>query len=67
MMDVGVLVNVQWCDTRDMSADGHTKGSIERDSLLEVVSGHQSFKHDVKRFVPFRGGLDDKSKPETRY
>ena len=50
-----IVHNVQWCDTRDMSADGHTKGSIDRDGLLEVMSGTQSFKYDVKQFIPFRG------------
>ena len=38
-----------------MSADGHTKGCIDRDGLLEVMSGTQSFKYDVKQFIPFRG------------
>ena len=55
LMDIGIVRNVQWCDSRDMSAGGHTKGSIDRDGLLEVMSGTQSFKYDVMQFVPFRG------------
>eukprot|EP00959_Pyramimonas_sp_CCMP1952_P146536 3067212-Pyramimonas_sp.AAC.1 len=43
-MDIGIVHNVQWCDTRDMTAYGHTKGSIDRELLLEVMSGTQSFK-----------------------
>eukprot|EP00959_Pyramimonas_sp_CCMP1952_P043488 909498-Pyramimonas_sp.AAC.1 len=30
-MERGIVHCVQWCDTRDMTADGHTKGSIDRD------------------------------------
>ena len=55
MMERGIVHCVQWCDTRDMTADGHTKGSIDREGLLEVMSGTQSFKYDVKQFVPYRG------------
>eukprot|EP00959_Pyramimonas_sp_CCMP1952_P422230 8845015-Pyramimonas_sp.AAC.1 len=35
LMDIGIAHNVQWCDTRDTTADGHTKGSIDRELLLE--------------------------------
>ena len=45
---------MQWCDTRDMTADGHTKGSIDRQLLLEVMVGTQVYKHDVKSFAPYR-------------
>ena len=65
LMDIGIVHNVQWCDTRDMSADGHTKGCIDRDGLLEVMSGTQSFKYDVKQFVPFRGPAD-KTNPSKK-
>jgi hypothetical protein len=61
LMEVGIVHSVQWCDTRDMTADGHTKGCIDRAGLLEVMSGIQSFKYDVKQFVPFRGP----GKPQT--
>ena len=64
LMDIGIVHNVQWCDTRDMTADGHTKGSIDRDGLLEVMSGTQSFRYDVKQFVPYRGSAD-KTKPSS--
>eukprot|EP00959_Pyramimonas_sp_CCMP1952_P345194 7229207-Pyramimonas_sp.AAC.1 len=39
LMDIGIVHNVQWYDTRDMTADGQTKGSIDRELLLEVMSG----------------------------
>eukprot|EP00959_Pyramimonas_sp_CCMP1952_P158949 3324192-Pyramimonas_sp.AAC.3 len=28
LMDPGIVHNMQWCDTRDMTADGHTKGAF---------------------------------------
>eukprot|EP00959_Pyramimonas_sp_CCMP1952_P340798 7138314-Pyramimonas_sp.AAC.1 len=36
-MERGIVHSIQWCDTRDMSADGHTKGSIDREMLLQVM------------------------------
>eukprot|EP00959_Pyramimonas_sp_CCMP1952_P054193 1133692-Pyramimonas_sp.AAC.1 len=65
-MDIGIVHNVQWCDTRDITADGHTKESVDRELLLEVMSGTQSFKHDVKQIVPFRGP-EDKTKPKPNH
>eukprot|EP00959_Pyramimonas_sp_CCMP1952_P017326 367951-Pyramimonas_sp.AAC.1 len=39
-----------------MTAHGHTKGAIDRDMLLQVMGGTQSFKRDLKRHVPYWGG-----------
>ena len=55
----GNLNYVQWCDTRDMSADGHTKGSIPRDLLLQAMSGQQSYSFDTKRHAPHRPASND--------
>eukprot|EP00959_Pyramimonas_sp_CCMP1952_P240100 5017442-Pyramimonas_sp.AAC.1 len=55
-MERGIVHSIQWCDTRDMTADGHTKGSIDRGMLLQVMGGTQSFKHDSKRHIPSRAG-----------
>ena len=55
LLQLKLVEAIQWCDTRDMTADGHTKGCIERDLLLEVMSGHEAYKHDVKRYSPYRG------------
>ena len=46
------LRTVQWCDTRDMTADGHTKGCIDRQLLLDLMVGIQEYKHDIKRYTP---------------
>eukprot|EP00959_Pyramimonas_sp_CCMP1952_P203887 4263970-Pyramimonas_sp.AAC.1 len=30
MVERGIVHMIQWCDTHDMTADGHIKGSIDR-------------------------------------
>ena len=40
-MERRIVESAQWCDTRDMTADGHTKGSIDRELLLQVMAGCQ--------------------------
>ena len=50
----GLLDKIQWCDTRDMTADGHTKGSIARDILLQLMRGEQRFTQAVRDYAPFR-------------
>ena len=55
MMSTGIVHSIQWCDTRDMTADGHTKGSIDREGISHIMSGRQAFSHEVKRYSPYRG------------
>ena len=54
LLELGIIRKVCWCDTRDMTADGHTKGSISRDQLLKLMSGEQHFDYDVKIHTPYR-------------
>ena len=54
IMQSGIVWELQWCDTRDMTADGHTKGSIDRKLLLDVMNGKQTFVHSVKKYTPHR-------------
>ena len=58
LMDRGLIWEVRWCDTRHMTADGHTKGSIDRALLKDVMDGKQVFNHAVKKCKPFRPALD---------
>ena len=37
-----------WCDTRDMLADGMTKGSVLRTDILNAMAGHFEFKHPTR-------------------
>ena len=54
LLQLRLIESLQWCDTRDMTADGHTKGCIERHLLLEAMNGNQVYKHDVKKYTPYR-------------
>eukprot|EP00959_Pyramimonas_sp_CCMP1952_P044208 924008-Pyramimonas_sp.AAC.1 len=60
-MERGIVRSIQWCDTRGMTADGHTKGSIDREMLLQVMGGIQTFKHDLKRHTPYRASQTSSS------
>eukprot|EP00959_Pyramimonas_sp_CCMP1952_P424259 8886544-Pyramimonas_sp.AAC.1 len=60
-MERGIVHSIQWCDTRDMPADGHTKGSIDRDMPLQVMGGKRTFKHDLQRHTPYRAGQSSSS------
>ena len=39
LLDRRVLHHLRWCDTRDMSADAHTKGVVPRDAILALMKG----------------------------
>ena len=54
LLQLQLIESIQWCDTRDMTADGHTKGCIERELLLELMEGRQTYKHEVKTYTPHR-------------
>eukprot|EP00959_Pyramimonas_sp_CCMP1952_P016476 349448-Pyramimonas_sp.AAC.1 len=60
-MERGIVHSIQWCDTRDMTAVGHTKGNIDGDMLLQVMGGIKTFKHDLKRHTPYRAGQTSSS------
>ena len=44
LVDSQVLTLIRWCDTRDMSSDGHTKGIIDRAGLIDAMSGKYGFQ-----------------------
>ena len=48
LLDTKVLTALHWIDTRDMLADGLTKGSVERDALADAMGGWQQFAHEYK-------------------
>ena len=54
MLQLRIIDKVQWCDTRDMVADGHTKGSIERRTLIQLMAGAQKYQHEVRSHAPYR-------------
>eukprot|EP00959_Pyramimonas_sp_CCMP1952_P025020 525052-Pyramimonas_sp.AAC.1 len=62
-MERGIVHSAQWYGTLDIPADGHTKGSFDRDMLLQVMEGMQSFSHDLKRHTSYRAGQTRTSEP----
>ena len=68
-MEIGVIRRLHWVDTRDMLADGLTKGGIDRE-LLHNVSNNSSFviKHEAlthsKSPTPAVGSATTTSKEE---
>jgi len=47
-LDNKVLQAIVWLDTRDMIADGLTKGTVERDLLHLLMSGKVQIMHECK-------------------
>ena len=45
-IDHFVLHVIVWIDTRDMVADGLTKGAVHRDALHKLMDGSLEFKHE---------------------
>ena len=45
----GTITWLRWVDTRDMYADGLTKGSVRRDRLRELATGKFSRAHETKK------------------
>ena len=54
LLMTGALTTLRWCDTRDMTADCHTKGSIDRAAILLLMKGIFKFLHAVKDFTALR-------------
>ena len=52
LLDKGILEALGWCDTRDMLADGMTKGAVDRDALHNVMEGEVSVKYPLKLWRP---------------
>ncbi len=48
LLDTGVLKALLWIDTRDMSSDGLTKGSVDRMLLHQLMDGYQKYQHEHK-------------------
>jgi hypothetical protein len=47
MHSKGLIQDIVWTDTRDMYADGLTKGVIKRDALRELMKGTMKLRHPV--------------------
>ena len=52
LLDRRVLESLTWLDTRDMAADGMTKGSIARDAITDCMNGSLTLNHSCKSWRP---------------
>ena len=52
LLNRGIISQLQWVDTRDMNAEGHTNGSIDRTALLQLMLGVFSYAHATKLYPP---------------
>ena len=50
-LDSGVLKALSWIDTRDMHADGLTKGAVDRIALHQVMDGYLKYMHSDTRKI----------------
>ena len=57
LLDRGVFQAMCWLDTRDMLADGLTKGCVDRSLLHQAMDGHFTFKHEVKVWTRKKGAV----------
>ena len=48
LLDKNVLEALWWLDTRDMIADGLTKGAVERTALHQLMSGYELIAKEFK-------------------
>ena len=46
----GVIRSYNWIDTRDMAADGLTKGAVDRAQLAMLMDGSFVLKHAVHEY-----------------
>ena len=49
-LESGLIHSYNWVDTRDMVADGLTKGSIDRGALSAIMDGRYDLEHAVHEY-----------------
>ena len=52
LLDNGVIHALIWQDTRDMLADGLTKGAVDRKAIHDIMSGTLEVLHECKPWRP---------------
>ena len=50
-MAQGAIAKLIWCDTRDMTADAHTKSSIDRVATHALMTGERHRVHEAKELM----------------
>ena len=54
-----IITSLVWTDTRDMIADGLTKGAIPRGLLLAAMEGKYQLQHESFRHLPAKTKLEE--------
>ena len=54
LLDKGILKFLVWLDTRDMHADGLTKGAVDRAAIQAIMNGTVNFTKELKAWRPKR-------------
>jgi hypothetical protein len=52
LLERRVLGDIVWIDTRDMSADGPTKGAVSRELLDQILDGTMNIHHSTEQWRP---------------
>ena len=52
LLDRSILDCLLWFDTRDMGADGMTKGSVDRKAIVSIMSGSNVQEHPFRVWRP---------------
>ena len=47
LLDIRALLYLVWVDTRDMVADGLTKGAVDRSALHQLMDGRLEFTQEL--------------------
>ena len=50
LLDKDIIQGLIWLDTRDMGADGLTKGSVSRDALHQLMAGVMHILHEWEQW-----------------
>ena len=56
LLDLRVVDGLCWADTRDMIADGLTKGAIAGALLLAAMEGRYRLQHECLKHLPVNAG-----------
>ena len=56
LLDKKIIFGLAWLDTRDMGADGLTKGAVSRDALHELMAGKMCLRHEHEQWRSKVGG-----------
>ena len=51
LLDKHIIQQIFWVDTRDMAADGLTKGAVARDALHELMEGSMYLRHACEQWT----------------